>query len=147
MRVDLWTNVKHTEQIEDAIQRISKEYPELEIELRHDEGSPERIFPGLEDPEIQRIVIRGAITLLRVIYKNLQEGGVEVQISRESIENLKWELIEAKTDYERDDIEVVDSYDVIEADGMWVYEFKTPDNKKHELKIYADNLDVEHKVE
>jgi hypothetical protein len=148
MQIILSGGEDDTTAIESIVSDIDEEFSEASIETEVPE-SEERLFPGLEDPVVQKIIVVASFEVTKRAYTELKSRiealDAQIHLSAADIEQLKWELIEAETGLTDDELEVTGSHTPEETGELWIYEFIDQDGKQHQLKIQADNLDFEYK--
>lgn len=139
----------HSQKIEPIIVDAASEVDDVHIESPSEEFD-ERLFPGLEDPVIQKIVVVSSYHAAKEIYVRLKEGldkfDAQVHLSAGDIEDLKWDLMESETGMTESDLTVTETHTPEEAGGVWFYEFIGREGNMHQLRISTDDLSFEHRV-
>ena len=148
MEIILSAGGDDTTAIESIVNDIDEEFGEASIETEVPE-SEERLFPGLEDPIVQKIIVVASFEVTKRAYTELKsriEGlDAQIHLSAADIEQLKWDLIEAETGLTDDELEVTESHTPEETGGLWIYEFIDQKGNHHQVKIQTDNLDFEYR--
>jgi len=146
----LWVGADHQNatSANSTLDELETEFEEVSVRSGDSEAE-ERLFPGLEDPVIQEILISVSTLAATNIYNEIKSrigsNDVQIQLSTADVEELKWEYMEAETGLSADELDTVETHAPEEIGDMWLFEFVDEDRNKHQLKIYVEDLSFEHK--
>lgn len=148
MQLGIITDESDIEEVKTVARKIETEDDIATIETK-EQKIDDRIFPGIEDPIVQKIIITGSFKAIGKIYtkikSHLGEEDIQIKLNPSDIEELKWELIESETGITRDKLDVVESQEPEKTGGIWLFEFVNENGDKHQLKLYTEDLSFEHK--